>query len=180
MMEEDAISVCRERRFGLRVSITPSHRLTGTKCVYHFCDKVGKLDKICNIYTTEMIVNRGGQKGLAVFLISSLWLKDLKPFDKSGAAKDIMGPHFISCLTKLVLVLPPIRKEVDQLYTHIHAFSLMTYDYSSVHRPGAHAPLYWIRRTSEKLIPTNSQDFNEKHQKILLGINMYGNDLTPL
>uniref|UniRef100_A0A1B0C339 GH18 domain-containing protein n=1 Tax=Glossina palpalis gambiensis TaxID=67801 RepID=A0A1B0C339_9MUSC len=86
----------------------------------------------------------------------------------------------VSITRKLVLVLPPMRKEVDQLYTHIHAFSLMTYDYSSVHRPGAHAPLYWIRRTSEKLIPTNSRDFNEKHQKILLGINMHGNDLTPL
>uniref|UniRef100_A0A1A9X0P7 Chitinase domain-containing protein 1 n=1 Tax=Glossina brevipalpis TaxID=37001 RepID=A0A1A9X0P7_9MUSC len=89
---------------------------------------------------------------------------------------------------KFVLVIPPMRKELpnafsekelDELYSYVYAFSLMTYDYSSVHRPGANAPLYWIKQTIENLVPTNSRNFNEKRQKILLGINMYGNDYTP-
>lgn len=44
---------------------------------------------------------------------------------------------------------------------------------------GANAPLYWIRQSIENLAPTNSHDFKTKRRKILMGLNMYGNDYTP-
>ncbi|XP_068151104.1 chitinase domain-containing protein 1 [Drosophila tropicalis] len=89
---------------------------------------------------------------------------------------------------RLILVIPPFRKDMpnffsekhmDKLYKHIFAFSLMTYDYSSVQRPGANAPLYWARRAVELIAPEESHDMKVKRSKILLGLNMYGNDYTP-
>lgn len=90
---------------------------------------------------------------------------------------------------KLILVIPPYRQQAasmftnqhfDQLYKHIYKFSLMTYDFSNIQRPGANSPLYWIRRSIEHITPSGS-DVNlvEKRMKILMGMNMYGNDYTP-
>ncbi|XP_037961205.1 chitinase domain-containing protein 1 isoform X2 [Teleopsis dalmanni] len=88
----------------------------------------------------------------------------------------------------LILVIPPFReklpnlfqeKHLDQLYQDVYAFSLMTYDYSSVQRPGANSPLPWIRAAIEKIAPNSCRDVNYKRHKILLGLNMYGNDFTP-
>ncbi|XP_061386615.1 chitinase domain-containing protein 1 [Musca vetustissima] len=90
---------------------------------------------------------------------------------------------------KLILVIPPYRQQTanifthqhfDQLYKHIYKFSLMTYDFSNVQRPGANSPLYWIRRSIEHITPTaKGVDIAEKRMKILMGMNMYGNDYTP-
>ncbi|ALC38211.1 CG8460 [Drosophila busckii] len=89
---------------------------------------------------------------------------------------------------RLILVIPPHRKDVpnifgekhmDKLYKHVHAFSLMTYDYSNVQRPGANAPLYWMRKAVENIAPTGCHDMQAKRAKILMGLNMYGNDYTP-
>ncbi|XP_036343686.1 chitinase domain-containing protein 1-like, partial [Rhagoletis pomonella] len=89
---------------------------------------------------------------------------------------------------RLILVIPPYRQEVpnffterhfNQLYKHVYAFSLMTYDYSNVQRPGANSPLYWVRQSVELLAPAKSHDAKTKRRKILLGLNMYGNDYTP-
>ncbi|XP_054741787.1 chitinase domain-containing protein 1 [Anastrepha obliqua] len=88
---------------------------------------------------------------------------------------------------RLILVIPPYRQEVpnlfterhlNQLYKHVYAFSLMTYDYSNVQRPGANSPLYWVRQSVELLAPATSHDVKTKRRKILLGLNMYGNDYT--
>ncbi|TMW42353.1 hypothetical protein DOY81_012566 [Sarcophaga bullata] len=89
---------------------------------------------------------------------------------------------------KVILVIPPYRPQLmnmfndshlDKLYKHIYAFSLMTYDYSTVQRPGANSPLHWIKASIEHIAPDNTNDVVEKRKKILMGLNMYGNDYTP-
>lgn len=83
-----------------------------------------------------------------------------------------------------VLVVPPLRNEVglfgkkhfDILYPLISAFSLVTYDYSTIERPGANSPIEWVRETVEYICPETTQNFHEKRQKLLLGMNMYGMD----
>lgn len=89
---------------------------------------------------------------------------------------------------ELILVIPPSRKETVELFTpehfeklfpHVTGFSLMTYDYSSFQRPGANAPIAWVRNAVEYLIPTSTNQLEEKRKKILLGLNFYGNDFTP-
>ncbi|KAJ6646508.1 Chitinase domain-containing protein 1 [Pseudolycoriella hygida] len=87
-----------------------------------------------------------------------------------------------------VLVIPPFRKEMydlfskqhfDALYPVISWFSLMTYDFSSIQRPGANAPLHWMRNAVEHICPDSSTNLSAKRSKILLGLNLYGNDFTP-
>lgn len=101
--------------------------------------------------------------------------------------------HKIGDGLEMILVVPPYRKEMphaftssdfDKLHEHVYGFSLMTYDYSSVQRPGANAPLYWIREAIEHLVPGGSvseQDdaMRSKRSKILMGMNLYGNVYTP-
>lgn len=81
-----------------------------------------------------------------------------------------------------ILVVPPkqdevalfIQEDYDYLYDVITAFSLMTYDYSNVHRPGPNAPLQWMKDCIKSISPNES-----KRDKILTGLNFYGNDYTP-
>lgn len=85
-----------------------------------------------------------------------------------------------------VLVVPPLRdqmdffskKHFDALYPLITAFSLVTYDYSNIERPGANSPVHWIRQTVEHICPETTQNYLEKRQKLLIGMNMYGMDYT--
>lgn len=88
----------------------------------------------------------------------------------------------------VILVIPPTRKETVELFTPDHfeklypwvtAFSLMTYDYSSVSRPGANAPIYWVKNAVEYICPPETQNLEAKRQKILLGLNFYGMDFRP-
>lgn len=88
----------------------------------------------------------------------------------------------------LILVVPPARKETVDLFTPHHfeelyplvtGFSLMTYDYSNIQRPGANAPLYWVHNAVEHICPSTTENRKEKRAKILLGLNFYGNDYTP-
>ncbi|XP_053672316.1 chitinase domain-containing protein 1 [Anopheles nili] len=87
-----------------------------------------------------------------------------------------------------ILVIPPARKETYDLFSRKHfealvpsvtAFSLMTYDFSSVQRPGANAPLYWVRNAVLHICPDSADGLREKRAKILVGLNMYGSDFTP-
>uniref|UniRef100_A0A182STW2 Chitinase domain-containing protein 1 n=1 Tax=Anopheles maculatus TaxID=74869 RepID=A0A182STW2_9DIPT len=87
-----------------------------------------------------------------------------------------------------IVVIPPARKETYDLFSRKHfealvpsvtAFSLMTYDYSSVQRPGANAPLYWVRNAIQHICPDGTEGMREKRAKILVGLNMYGSDFTP-
>ncbi|XP_058450849.1 chitinase domain-containing protein 1 [Malaya genurostris] len=87
-----------------------------------------------------------------------------------------------------ILVIPPARKETYDLFSRKHfetlvpvvtAFSLMTYDFSSVQRPGANAPLYWVKNAVKHICPDTADDLKQKRAKILLGLNLYGSDFTP-
>lgn len=52
----------------------------------------------------------------------------------------------------------------------------MTYDYSSVQRPGPNAPVSWIRKCVKTLV----HDKNDpKRAQILMGLNFYGYNYTP-
>lgn len=86
---------------------------------------------------------------------------------------------------KCVLVIPPpeyhgnrvgmfLKDDFDYLVEDVDAFSLMTYDYSSIQRPGPNAPIQWIKMCIENLVP----EMNEQRKKILLGLNFYGNDYS--
>ncbi|CAB3380374.1 Hypothetical predicted protein [Cloeon dipterum] len=83
-----------------------------------------------------------------------------------------------------ILVLPPIRHreleyfdrtDFDRLAKDVDFFSLMTYDFSSVQRPGPSSPLPWMKDCVEGLVPDSD---DENRRKILLGLNFYGMDFT--
>ncbi|EGI59625.1 Chitinase domain-containing protein 1, partial [Acromyrmex echinatior] len=85
----------------------------------------------------------------------------------------------------IILAIPPSRsaqvelfskQEFDELALYVNAFSLMTYDYSSIQRPGPNSPLDWIRQCVEFLAPKKN---NHRRSQILLGINFYGYNYTP-
>uniref|UniRef100_A0A1Q3F9M5 Chitinase domain-containing protein 1 n=1 Tax=Culex tarsalis TaxID=7177 RepID=A0A1Q3F9M5_CULTA len=87
-----------------------------------------------------------------------------------------------------ILVIPPARKETYDLFSRRHfeslvpvvsAFSLMTYDYSTVQRPGANGPLYWVKNAIQHICPDSAENLKEKRAKILLGLNLYGSNYTP-
>ena len=84
-----------------------------------------------------------------------------------------------------VLVVPPAEEQqtggpgmfgqddFSHLAPHVDYFSLMTYDYSSVGRPGPNSPLEWAEECVVKLDPDSRY-----RSKILLGLNMYGYSYT--
>jgi len=85
----------------------------------------------------------------------------------------------------VILAVPPSRGEqvelfskqqFDELASHVKAFSLMTYDYSSIQRPGPNSPLDWARQCVELLVP---KEDDPRRSQILLGINFYGYKYTP-
>ncbi|XP_033334518.2 chitinase domain-containing protein 1 isoform X2 [Megalopta genalis] len=83
-----------------------------------------------------------------------------------------------------ILAVPPSRgakvqlfnkDQFDQLSPYLQAFSLMTYDYSSVQRPGPNSPIDWATECVELLVPEKGP----KRAQILLGLNFYGYNYTP-
>ncbi|CAK9799351.1 Chitinase domain-containing protein 1 [Anthophora quadrimaculata] len=83
-----------------------------------------------------------------------------------------------------ILAVPPARganvqlfnkDHFDQLSPYLKAFSLMTYDYSNVQRPGPNSPIDWVRECIELLVPEEGP----KRSQILLGLNFYGYNYTP-
>lgn len=99
-----------------------------------------------------------------------------------------MADHLKSQNLELVLVVPPFREDMHELFSqenfeklfpHVTGFSLMTYDFSTLQRPGANAPLHWVKHAIERIVPENVSEFEAKRQKILMGLNMYGMDYTP-
>lgn len=92
-----------------------------------------------------------------------------------------VGDTFALEKLHFVLVIPPKRSEYelftkdqfDQLYDHVTAFSLMTYDYSNSQIPGPNAPSSWV----EDSITSISSNLTQR-PKILMGLNFYGNDYT--
>lgn len=85
---------------------------------------------------------------------------------------------------EFILVIPPMRgfkpelfdkEHFYNLYSHVTAFSLMTYDFSNPQRPGPNSPINWVRSCIENLVPNEDKDMR---RKILTGLNMYGNDFS--
>ncbi|XP_014480774.1 PREDICTED: chitinase domain-containing protein 1 [Dinoponera quadriceps] len=85
----------------------------------------------------------------------------------------------------VILAVPPSRgsqvelfskQQFDELAPYMKAFSLMTYDYSSIQRPGPNSPIDWARQCVELLVPKKG---DPKRSQILLGINFYGYNYTP-
>lgn len=83
-----------------------------------------------------------------------------------------------------ILAVPPSRgpkvqlfnkDHFDQLSPYIKAFSLMTYDYSTIQRPGPNSPVDWVRECVKLLVPEDGP----KRAQILLGLNFYGYNYTP-
>lgn len=68
------------------------------------------------------------------------------------------------------------KEQFDALAPYVKAFSLMTYDYSSIQRPGPNSPLNWARQCVELLAPNKA---DPRRSQILLGINFYGYNYTP-
>ncbi|CAD6215938.1 GSCOCT00004240001.2-RA-CDS [Cotesia congregata] len=73
---------------------------------------------------------------------------------------------------QVILAIPPAQGPPGQIFSqgqfeelspHIDFFSLMTYDFSNVQRPGPNIP----------------DDDDPKRSKILMGLNFYGNNYTP-
>jgi chitinase domain-containing protein 1 len=88
---------------------------------------------------------------------------------------------------QLMLVVPPpihhggrlgllTRSDIERLSPYVHGFSVMTYDYSTVQRPGPNSPIDWVRECIKILAPKASSPIRKK---LLMGLNMYGFDYTP-
>ncbi|KAB7504904.1 Chitinase domain-containing protein 1 [Armadillidium nasatum] len=83
-----------------------------------------------------------------------------------------------------ILVIPPPlyhrnapgifrAPEFKKLVDFVDAFSLMTYDYSSLQNPGPNSPIKWIKSCVEHFVPDQS---SLQRRKILVGLNLYGLD----
>ena len=59
--------------------------------------------------------------------------------------------------------------DFERLVDQVDFFSLMTYDYSNVQRPGPNSPLAWVRSCVEAL-----DEGGYNRNKILIGLNFYG------
>lgn len=90
---------------------------------------------------------------------------------------------------QLIYVIGPPRSEKLQehdfgpadlrsLSDYVDGFSLMTYDFSGPQNPGPNAPLKWIHSTLQLLLGSTGKTDQNLAQKILLGINFYGNDFA--
>lgn len=137
--------------------------------------------------------------------VAKLIVETCKKFDFDGIVLEVWSQlsqrvddqHLISLVKVIanklkeanlgcILVVPPSQRGPDlfnenhfeKLWQSVTAFSLMTYDFSSYQRPGANAPLYWMKRVVEHIC-NKSHKLKEKRAKILLGLNFYGYDFTP-
>ncbi|CAG0883539.1 unnamed protein product [Darwinula stevensoni] len=98
---------------------------------------------------------------------------------------------------EFILVIPPPSVHEDNedsmlgyftpqnfqsLLSDVTAFSFMTYDFSSVAKPGPNSPLPWVQGCIKLLlsgIPEGDQVMmHEASSKILVGLNFYGMDYT--
>ncbi|XP_063952973.1 chitinase domain-containing protein 1-like [Lytechinus pictus] len=87
-------------------------------------------------------------------------------------------------MTFYLVIPPPSLGEQQSLFTKdnfdmlapvVDGFSLMTYDFSNVQRPGPNSPIEWVRLCVEALVP----DPGPNRAKVLLGLNFYGYDFGP-
>jgi len=88
---------------------------------------------------------------------------------------------------ELILVVPPplyygnrvgifVKDDIELLAPYVNGFSVMTYDYSNIQRPGPNSPLKWVKECVNALVPNPQSPLR---QKLLVGLNLYGNNFTP-
>lgn len=98
-----------------------------------------------------------------------------------------ISAHFKKHGLQLILVVPPpvyhgqrtgifVRQDLERLAPYVHFFSVMTYDYSNVYRPGPNSPIQWVEDCVKALVPNPKSD---NRAKLLVGLNFYGNNYTP-
>ena len=98
-----------------------------------------------------------------------------------------ISAHFKKHKLQLILVVPPplhhgnqvgifVREDLERLAPYVTFFSVMTYDYSSMYRPGPNSPIQWVRKCVEALVPNRK---SPNRAKLLMGMNFYGNSYTP-
>lgn len=68
------------------------------------------------------------------------------------------------------------RDDAERLAPYVHGFSIMTYDYSHVERPGPNSPLLWLRECVKLIVPKANSPIRKK---LLIGMNMYGYNYSP-
>jgi chitinase domain-containing protein 1 len=138
-------------------------------------------------HLVKTLVNSAKKYSFDGFVIE-LWSQVESSVNKKYLVQliELMAHKFRNANIILILVIPPVRGSVseafdtedfEQLVDDVDAFSLMTYDFSSPQRPGPNSPLTWVRSCVEKLVP-HSDD--PRRSKILIGLNFYGNDYTPM
>lgn len=69
-----------------------------------------------------------------------------------------------------------MKPDLENVADYVDGFSVMTYDYSTVQTPGPNAPINWIKECIDALVPDPESDLRSK---LLMGMNLYGNDYTP-
>jgi chitinase domain-containing protein 1 len=120
--------------------------------------------------------------------VLELWSQVVGAVNKKSLVDLIqqMAYKFRNAKIILILVVPPVHgngleafntEDFEQLVDDVDAFSLMTYDFSNPQRPGPNSPLTWVRSCVEKLVPHPD---DPRRSKILIGLNFYGNDYTPM
>lgn len=118
-------------------------------------------------------------------LVVEVWSQLIGRLDQSFLIDLIktVGDKMKASNLDFILVTPPYRalqqelftkENFDELYDHVTAFSLMSYDFSTPQKPGPNSPLYWVKKCIEYLTTDMT-----KRGKILTGFNFYGNDYTP-
>lgn len=156
------------------------------------------LDKFESNDYTSLLSQRGEREAVAKLLLDAcqkhgfdgvvleVWQSLAKRVEDAflySLVKDMAGP-LRSAKLDVILVIPPNRDHMhdlfsadnfNELYSSVTAFSLMTYDFSTLERPGANAPLHWVKSAVEHVCPKKGK----RRAKILLGLNMYGYDYTP-
>lgn len=130
------------------------------------------------ISTLEDICLSNNFNGLVLELWSQAAAVRFRPDRLLTAVRDLAVSMARRSLD-LILVVPPATQLFDHeqfkaLQEHVTAFSVMTYDYSNAQRPGPNSPMKWARASLEALCP---QPCNARN-KLLLGMNLYGNDWT--
>lgn len=64
-----------------------------------------------------------------------------------------------------------VKDDIELLGPYVNGFSVMTYDYSNIQRPGPNSPLKWVKECVNALVPN---PMSPLRKKLLIGLNFYG------
>jgi chitinase domain-containing protein 1 len=98
-----------------------------------------------------------------------------------------LNAHFKKNNLEMIIAVPPpvyyggskgtfLKEDAERLAPYVRGFSLMTYDYSNIQRPGPNSPFKWVRDCVKILTPKENSPIR---RKLFLGFNFYGNDYSP-